>query len=214
MPDKAGQVWRDYATRLLAANPALLVETVRGQNFSVIHCDVSPMDNSDTIKEGVSWTYKNYDGYAPTFSYIGSHGLMLNNQLRAGSAHSNCAGTAEWFAQTLLMALVCGPDYFVVACVFILAEEGLNVAAGYVVDSELHRSVNREVVYDGSRGVERIGIVLIQGECQRCVVGVRGHDVRVHGNREAGARGYGFLQSEGLRLYGGLAGYSEEKGNA
>lgn len=103
-PEKTGRVWRDFTMRLLATNPGLLGEQLHGHTYTVLHCDVSPMDNSDTKKEGVSWTYKNYAGYAPMFAYIGPHGLMLNNELRPGSAHSNCAGTAEWFDQTLTMA--------------------------------------------------------------------------------------------------------------
>lgn len=51
--------------------------------------DVSPLDNSGSKKEGVSWTYKNHDGYAPIFAYLGTHGYMLNCELRPGSQHSN-----------------------------------------------------------------------------------------------------------------------------
>lgn len=51
--------------------------------------DVSPLDNSGSNKEGVSWTYKNHDGYAPIFAYLGTHGYMLNCELRRGSQHSN-----------------------------------------------------------------------------------------------------------------------------
>jgi hypothetical protein len=108
-PENTAQVWRDFTTRLLAKHPALLGETLHGDTWSVIHCDVSPMDNSDTKKEGVSWTYKNYAGYAPMFGYIGPHGLMLNNELRPGSSHSNCEGTAKWFDQTLKMAARVSP---------------------------------------------------------------------------------------------------------
>lgn len=46
------------------------------------------MDNSYSPKEGVSWTYKQFGGYAPMFGYIGPFGLMINNELRNGSAHS------------------------------------------------------------------------------------------------------------------------------
>ena len=44
--------------------------------------DVSPLDNSGSSKEGVSWTYKKHDGYAPIFAYLGTHGYMLNCELR------------------------------------------------------------------------------------------------------------------------------------
>ena len=33
--------------------------------YTPLDIDVSPLDNSDSNKEGVSWTYKNHDGYAP-----------------------------------------------------------------------------------------------------------------------------------------------------
>lgn len=70
----------------------------------MIHCDVTPMDNSDTKMESVSWTCKNFADYAPMFAYADPYGLMLNNELRPGSAHSNCEGTPDWFDQTLKMA--------------------------------------------------------------------------------------------------------------
>ena len=49
--------------------------------------DVSPMDNSGSNKQGVSFTYKKHDGFAPIFAYIGTEGYMLNNELRPGSQH-------------------------------------------------------------------------------------------------------------------------------
>ena len=44
--------------------------------------DVTPFDNSKTFKEGVSRTYKGYDGYAPMMSYIGAEGYLANTELR------------------------------------------------------------------------------------------------------------------------------------
>ncbi|MFZ1729587.1 MAG: IS1380 family transposase [Bacteroidota bacterium] len=69
--------------------------------YTVIDSDVSVLDNSHSKKEGVSWTYKKCDGYAPMFSYIGKSGYMINNELREGSQHSNCGGTEEYFAETI-----------------------------------------------------------------------------------------------------------------
>ena len=37
-----------------------------------VDLDVTPMDNSKTKKEGVSHTYKGFDGYAPMMAYIGT----------------------------------------------------------------------------------------------------------------------------------------------
>jgi hypothetical protein len=39
--------------------------------FVPLDIDVSPFDNSKTKKEGVSRTYKGYDGFAPIFAYLG-----------------------------------------------------------------------------------------------------------------------------------------------
>ncbi len=52
-----------------------------------VDVDVSPLDNSRSHKEGVSRTYKGHDGYAPIFSYIGTEGYMLDQQLRPGKQH-------------------------------------------------------------------------------------------------------------------------------
>ena len=50
--------------------------------------DVFPQDNSKTKKEGVSRTYKNYDGYAPMAAYLGKEGWCFEVELRPGSQHS------------------------------------------------------------------------------------------------------------------------------
>ena len=39
-----------------------------------VEIDVSPFDNLKTKKEGVSWTYKQLDGYAPVFACAGEEG--------------------------------------------------------------------------------------------------------------------------------------------
>jgi hypothetical protein len=50
--------------------------------------DVFPQDNSNTSKEGVSRTYKQFDGYAPIAAYLGMEGWCLEVELRPGSQHS------------------------------------------------------------------------------------------------------------------------------
>jgi len=59
--------------------------------------DVFPMDNSQISKEGVSYTYKGYDGYAPIAAYLGQEGWCMGCELRPGSQHANkgFAGTLE-----------------------------------------------------------------------------------------------------------------------
>jgi hypothetical protein len=53
------------------------------------------LDNSKTKKEGVSRTYRGYDGYHPIFAYLGKEGYMLDCELRPGSQHCQ-NGTAEF----------------------------------------------------------------------------------------------------------------------
>lgn len=62
--------------------------------------DVTPMDNSKTHKEGVSYTYKGFDGYAPMMAYIGTEGFLVNTELREGSQHCQC-NTPKFLKQTL-----------------------------------------------------------------------------------------------------------------
>jgi hypothetical protein len=77
--------------------------------YTPLDIDVSPMDNAGSKKEGVSWTYKNHDGYAPIFAYLGTHGYMLNCELRPGSQHSN-KGALEFISNSLDMIEELGID--------------------------------------------------------------------------------------------------------
>lgn len=52
-----------------------------------VDIDVTPFDNSKTKKEGVSRTYKGFDGYAPIMAYIGTEGYFVKTQLRIGKQH-------------------------------------------------------------------------------------------------------------------------------
>ena len=65
--------------------------------------DVTPFDNSKTFKEGVSRTYKGFDGYAPMMAYIGTEGFLVNTELREGKQHSQ-KGTPAFLRQTLALA--------------------------------------------------------------------------------------------------------------
>ena len=68
-----------------------------------VDIDVSPFDNSGSHKKGVSRTYKNFDGYAPIFAYIGTEGYLCNAELREGSRHCQCR-TPEFLAETISAA--------------------------------------------------------------------------------------------------------------
>jgi hypothetical protein len=70
------------------------------QEYLPLDIDVSPFDNSNTKKEGVSYTYKGHDGYAPIFAYLGSEGYGVNVELREGKTHCQ-SGTAEFLKETI-----------------------------------------------------------------------------------------------------------------
>jgi hypothetical protein len=65
-----------------------------------VDIDVTPMDNSKSKKEGVSRTYKGFDGYAPMMAYIGTEGYAINFELREGKQHCQ-NGTVEFLQETV-----------------------------------------------------------------------------------------------------------------
>ena len=65
-----------------------------------LDADVTPMDNSQTKKEGVSRTYKGYDGYAPIAAYLGQEGWCLGFELRHGKQH--CQNGTPAFLEAVL----------------------------------------------------------------------------------------------------------------
>ena len=82
-------------------------------NLVAVDIDVSPFDNSKTKKEGVSWTYKKFDGYAPIFGYVGKEGYLANLELRPGSDHSQ-KGTEAFLRRTLRYARLMSEATFLV----------------------------------------------------------------------------------------------------
>ena len=65
-----------------------------------VDIDVTPMDNSESKKEGVSRTYKGFDGYAPIMAYIGTEGYAINFELREGKQHCQ-NGTVAFLQETI-----------------------------------------------------------------------------------------------------------------
>lgn len=63
--------------------------------------DVSPFDNSNTKKEGVSYTYKGFDGYSPIFAYLGEEGYQVNMEFRKGKEHCQ-SGTDIFLRDSIL----------------------------------------------------------------------------------------------------------------
>lgn len=72
----------------------------RKRRWIALDIDVSPFDNSNTKKEGVSRTYKEFDGYAPIIAYLGMEGYVVNLELREGSQHSQ-KGAVAFLKQSL-----------------------------------------------------------------------------------------------------------------
>lgn len=72
-------------------------------NCVPVDIDVTPFDNSKSHKEGVSRTYKNFDGYAPIMAYIGTEGYLCNTELREGKQHCQ-KGTPEFLSETIKVA--------------------------------------------------------------------------------------------------------------
>lgn len=68
-----------------------------------VDADVSPFDNSGSQKEGVSWTYKNHDGYAPMLGYLGQEGYCLEAELREGKQHCQ-SDTPEFLTRLIRSA--------------------------------------------------------------------------------------------------------------
>ena len=74
--------------------------TALPNGFVPVDIDVTPMDNSKSKKEGVSRTYKGFDGYAPMMAYIGTEGYAINFELREGKQHCQ-NGTVEFLQETI-----------------------------------------------------------------------------------------------------------------
>jgi len=94
--DAMGTDWSELADRI---NRAVLSTQINGAPIDFgalstghlpLDIDTFVMDQSDTAKEGVSWTYAGVQGYCPIALYLGTRGYCLELDLRPGSQHSAC----------------------------------------------------------------------------------------------------------------------------
>ena len=92
----------ELSTIQLLKSSKLTSISIKGREYLPIDIDTSPMDNSKSHKEGVSRTYKQFDGYHPIFSYIGREGYMMHCELREGKQHCQ-KGTPDFLTQTMAM---------------------------------------------------------------------------------------------------------------
>ncbi len=107
---KAGweEILLQESARLIKTVHAPLTPIVLGsgknqRQYLPLDVDVSPFDNSKTKKEGVSRTYKGFDGYAPNLAYLGLEGYWINLDFREGKTHCQ-NGTAAFLEDTLRYA--------------------------------------------------------------------------------------------------------------
>lgn len=144
-------------------------------NLVVIDIDVSPFDNSKTKKEGVEWTYKNYDGYAPIFAYVGTEGYLVNLELRPGSDHCQ-KGTKEFLEKTLRYARMMSDAPFLVRMdsgndslenIKVCRKEN----ADYIIKRNLRKEKKEEwlqiAMEYGEMEESRLGKEVWRGECYR-----------------------------------------------
>ncbi len=89
---------RKLNTQLLARRSFGRVDA-DGLMLVPVDMDVSPLDNSGSSKQGVSFTYKKHDGYAPMFAYVGAEGYMLDCELRPGKQHCQ-SGTPDFIRRS------------------------------------------------------------------------------------------------------------------
>jgi hypothetical protein len=77
---------RESSAKIIKEGPlhGVWINKIRYIPFDV---DTTAMDNSKTKKEGVSYTYRGFDGYHPILGYVGTEGYMLDCELRPGSQH-------------------------------------------------------------------------------------------------------------------------------
>lgn len=101
---KANNTIKHESAKMVKANAPAISEIITECGpFIPLDIDVSPFDNSKTAKEGVSRTYKGYDGYAPIFAYLGKEGYLVDLEMRAGKQHCQ-KNTPEFIFNTLQYA--------------------------------------------------------------------------------------------------------------
>ncbi|MBE2911795.1 transposase, partial [Anoxybacillus flavithermus] len=78
-------IWEESMRLLVRQHATLSACWTKGKTtWLPLDIDASPFDNSDTKKEGVSRTYKGFDGFTPLFAYAGKEGYIVHAELRPG----------------------------------------------------------------------------------------------------------------------------------
>lgn len=103
--DEGADLYLHYAQKaavdlLLSAKAPVTALTT---GHVALDADVTPLDNSNTKKEGVGWTYKQVVGYAPIAAYLGQEGWCLGFELREGTQHCQ-NGTPDFLRRAIQAA--------------------------------------------------------------------------------------------------------------
>ena len=103
MPDatKLLLTLKEESMAILKRKKVVLTPALR--DLVPLDIDVTPFDNSKSHKEGVSRTYKGFDGYSPMIAYVGGEGYMANVELRPGKQHCQNE-THAFLRETLTLA--------------------------------------------------------------------------------------------------------------
>jgi len=99
LEDRCDRILREESADLVARYAPKL--TPCHEDWIALDLDVSPFDNSGTKKQGVSWTYKKVDGYAPVFAYLAEY--LIHSELRPGSQHCQ-EGMPEFLDEAIAYA--------------------------------------------------------------------------------------------------------------
>lgn len=90
------QRFDEFAERFLPIVRHAAIEMLKGAKACItplstghvpLYFDLTPLDNSNTKKEGVGYTYKKFDGYGLMAAYLGLEGWLMEAELREGSLH-------------------------------------------------------------------------------------------------------------------------------
>jgi hypothetical protein len=90
------QRFDQFAERFLPIVRHASIEMLKGAKTGIsalstghvpLYFDLTPLDNSNTKKEGVGFTYKRFNGYGLMAAYLGLEGWFMEAELREGSKH-------------------------------------------------------------------------------------------------------------------------------
>ena len=90
----------DSLTVNILKNVTFNTITINKKEYYTLDIDVTPFENPNVKKEGISCTYKKIDGYAPIMAYLCQYALCFD--LREGSQHSE-KGAVEFLNRVLDM---------------------------------------------------------------------------------------------------------------